>query len=192
MTATCVVLAAGAGTRMGRPKALLAIDDTTFVARVVETARAAGIADIIIVVGHGADAVRAVTPAGPRIVVNSDPERGQLSSLQLGAALATRAVLAWPVDHPAVTPTTVHLLLDRAVEHPDHIILPTYEDRGGHPTLFPASMRDALLALPADQLGRGARPLIERGPVLRVPVDDPGVRRDIDTPADYERLLKGE
>ena len=185
-----VVLAAGAGSRIGTNKALLRLGRVTFLDRIVRTARRAGVARIVVVVGHQADEVKRAAPSGAYVVIleNPRPERGQLSSLQI--ALATladaRAILAWPVDHPLVTPTTVERLLRVSAEEPAKIIVPCYGGRGGHPTLFPRGVFEHLLALSPDQ---GARELFASDPErrLRLAVNDPGVRADIDTPADYER-----
>src|SRR5579884_1576504 len=81
-----VILAAGAGTRMGgRAKALLPVDQTTFLARVIETARRVGVGRQVIVLGHLASEVeRTVEDADDLVVVrNPEPQRGQLSSLKI-------------------------------------------------------------------------------------------------------------
>src|SRR2546421_479264 len=104
-------------------------------------------------------------------------------------AAGYEAVLAWPVDHPLVRPATVRRLLEAAGQHPGRAVIPRFEGRGGHPTLFPRTLYAALLALPEEA---GARALFSRHPeaVLRLDVDDPGVCHDVDTPDDYARLPK--
>ena len=181
MNVACIVLAAGEGRRMGRPKALLPIGDTTFLARVVATARAAGCARVVAVLRDASVACDA------EIVVNLRPEDGQLSSLKLGlrAAAGCEAAFAWPVDHPAVRVETVRRVL--AAARPGRIVVPTFEGRGGHPTLFPRELFGELLALPETD---GARALLAQRPdaVDRLPVDDAGVCRDVDSPEDYAKL----
>src|SRR4030095_15830276 len=87
-----VILAAGDSTRMGSPKALLLTPDgRTFVEAIVETFAAAGIADIVIVTGRDHDRIvealaTARLPVPARIARNSNPSRGQLSSLLTGMA----------------------------------------------------------------------------------------------------------
>src|SRR5262245_22292228 len=78
-----IVLAAGASSRMGRPKALLMTGGRTFVRRILDTLREAGVRDAIVVVRPDADTVvHEISLAGfGRAVVNADPARGQLSSL---------------------------------------------------------------------------------------------------------------
>ena len=192
MKVAAIVLAAGAGTRMGgRPKALLTVDQQTFIARVVDTARRAGVGRVVVVLGHGADEVeRALGDAADvTVAVNPEPARGQLSSLKVGLREASECdgALAWPVDHPLVREATVLQLLAAAGKHPGKAIVPRFEGRGGHPTFFPRTLFAGLLSLPDDV---GARGLFERHPeaVVRIDVEDPGVRHDIDTPADYAKL----
>ena len=192
MRIAAVVLAAGAGTRMGgKPKALLTVDQQTFIARVVDTARRAGVGRVVVVLGHGADEVERALGDAPdvTIVVNPEPARGQLSSLKVALREAGECdgVLAWPVDHPLVRTATVTQLLAEAARHPGKAIVPRFEGRGGHPTFFPRTLFAGLLSLPDDV---GARGLFERHPeaVLRVDVEDPGVRHDVDTPEDYAKI----
>ncbi len=186
-----VVLAAGASSRMGRPKALLTVDGTTFLERIVDVAASAGLAPLRVVVGEHGPAVEAACPdLAPLLVTNPDPSRGQLSSLQtallaLGAE-APAAVAVFLVDHPLVRRTSVGAIVAafRATGH--GIVVPTLGSRRGHPVLFARALFPALLAAP---LERGARAVLEARPdeVLEVPVDDPGILVDIDTPAELER-----
>src|SRR4029079_18049295 len=76
-----IILAAGASSRMGTPKALLDYRGETFVGRLVRVLQTT-CNPVIVVLGYHADALRAGIPAGAQVVVNPDPSRGQLSSLQ--------------------------------------------------------------------------------------------------------------
>lgn len=181
-----VVLAAGAGTRLGGvAKALLRdADDVAFLARIVATAAAAGVAaaDIVVVVAAPfADEVATLArQLGAGVVVNPAPARGMASSVALGyaaLALAIDAAFLWPVDHPRVVPSTLTALVARGEG------VPACGGRGGHPPLVPRRLF-ASLARCADLPG-GARDVVRA--LARVPVDDPGVIEDIDLPADLER-----
>src|SRR5262245_36469590 len=109
-----IVLAAGRSTRMGRPKATLPIGDReTFLSRIVRTLLEAGVDDVVVVLGHDADAVAAAFAASglrARLAVNADYDRGQLSSLQTGLAVVDRpgviAALVTLVDVPLVSAET--------------------------------------------------------------------------------------
>jgi molybdenum cofactor cytidylyltransferase len=185
VTVSAIVLAAGAGQRLGGVcKALLCTrEGETYLARVTRRAREAGCAEIVVVVAAPfGDAVAAV--AEGRIVWNRHPEVGMASSIACGIAVATGDVaLVWPVDHPSATTDSVRAVL--AVAAADVIVVPTFEGRGGHPTAFGRGSWAELAAIPAD----GARQVVRRDPsrVRRVPVADRGVIDDVDLPGDQAR-----
>lgn len=180
-----VVLAAGASSRMGEPKALVrAGDGRRFVDAVVETARAGGCAGVVVVVGppHGA-AIRDALPAGVGAAWNPAPARGMLSSVQAGLAAlpaAATAALVWPVDIPFVQVHTVCAVVGAA---PGRIVVPVHHERGGHPLRLPRAAFAEVMALPPE---RGLKALLEahRAELVRLPVDDRAVLVDVDTPDD--------
>lgn len=194
MTFAACILAAGASSRMGSPKALLELPGgQTFLSRVLEVARKAGAAPRIVVLGHHAEAIEPHVPreADLTIVKNPQPERGQLSSLKVGLAAATSAgaegLLCWPVDHPLVGIETVAQLLHAAQAHPGLAIVPRSGGRGGHPTYFPRALFEALRELPDNE---GARALIRQpGRTFFLETTDRAVRRDFDTPEDYAQIF---
>src|SRR5262245_13660406 len=115
-----VILAAGRSSRMGRAKATLPIGDRdTFLTRIISTLRAAGVDDVVVVLGHEAQeierAIAGFDPCASRFVVNANYDRGQLSSLQAGLAVVDRpgvnAMLVTLVDVPLVSPATVRAVL---------------------------------------------------------------------------------
>jgi CTP:molybdopterin cytidylyltransferase MocA len=186
-----LVLAAGAGSRLGeRPKALLTLPDgRTFVQKIVETARAAGATGISVVVGppHG-DAIRKALPAGAGAIVNPRPERGMLSSVQTGVQALpgnVTSVLIWPVDTPLVEVATIRAIFSAA---PGQLVVPTYKSRGGHPIRVPRGAFPALSALSGEAT---LKDLVDgTARVHRLAVDDEGVTRDVDTPADLTAVGK--
>lgn len=115
----------------------------------------------------------------------------------MGASIATavRAILARsrPValfvmlaDMPAVRPSSLRTLLGAWAAHPEAgCVLPTYRGLRGHPVLFGAAAFEHLASLSGD---RGAGRLLDTLAPLTVEVDDPGILRDIDTPADLQQL----
>src|SRR5262245_16406704 len=114
-----VVLAAGLSTRMGRPKALLPLtDDDTFITRIIRSFLDAGVDDVVVVLGHEAEAVTdAIVKSGlaARLVVNRAYESGQFSSVLAGLAAIDRpgvtAMLLTLVDVPLVSPATIRAVL---------------------------------------------------------------------------------
>ncbi len=186
-----VVLAAGASTRMGRPKQLLRHRGRSFVGCAVDLAHAAGCAPIVVVTGAIDLGDEPLAPAS--IVHNTDWPKGQLSSLQRGlAALLERradpsAVLVLTVDRPHLRPATITALVAAARAEPGALWQPELQGRRGHPVIYPAALLPALAALPPDA---SPRTLIAAHPALRrgLPVDDPAVLDNLDHPQDLARL----
>ena len=189
---SAVVLAAGESKRMnGRIKALLPIEGTTFIERITACLLRASVDEIIVVLGAAHETVRGKVSLGEAVIlINENWERGQLSSLRLGVQnLSTRSegVLFTPVDHPFVTESTYEVLISVWKEHKEHVVVPAFMGRKGHPALFPRRLYGALLR---DDLPNGARDILyrEKESVIFVPVGDPGVVQDVDTPEDYRRM----
>ena len=187
-----VVLAAGAGRRMGGPKALLRIGGESFLARAARLLSRPGVRVVVAVLGHDAARVRAEAkvPAGLSLVDNERYADGMLSSvlrgLQEAEALAADAVLVHPVDHPLAEPATVDRVV-AALEDGAVIAVPTHEDRRGHPGGFARAAWAALRKAPPE---RGARAVLADHPEWVVHVaGDPGCVAGIETPADYERWI---
>ncbi|HQR04541.1 MAG: nucleotidyltransferase family protein [Proteobacteria bacterium] len=109
-----------------------------------------------------------------------------LARLVTVARSKTPAVVAWLValaDMPWVREETLVAVAAAAAAH-SIPVAPCLDGRRGHPVGFPAGMSDALCALTGDT---GARGLIERLGLHRLEVDDDGILRDVDTPADLDR-----
>ena len=188
-----IVLAAGASTRMGRPKALLTTSgDRTFVRSILDSLREGGVADTVVVSRPGDTALEIeISAAGfGRAVINPRAEDGQLTSLIAGLnAVDTSdvpAVLVTLVDVPLVTPSTIRTLCARAMVSPAPVLRASYRGRHGHPVIFKRAVFDALRT--ADP-SVGAKAVVRAVQVEDVEVDDPGVSEDVDTPADYARVI---
>ena len=191
-----IVLAGGKSSRMGRPKALLPIGSSgeTFFDRVTRTLLAAGVEDVVVVVGADAQAIRAAAKpvAGVRIVDNPNHTEGQLTSLLAGlrALDSTRAsaVLVTLIDVPLVSAATVRLLIAAQRESKAPVVRPVSEGRHGHPVIFSSALFDQLQrADPA----HGAKPVVRahKAEMVEVPIDDEGAFIDIDTREDFERFI---
>jgi molybdenum cofactor cytidylyltransferase len=196
-----IVLAAGKSSRMGRTKALLPAGPSgeTFLNRVVRVLREGGAAAIVVVIGGDAAAVRASLPrdeASLAVVENPHFEDGQLSSLHVGLAAVEQryddieAAMVTLVDLPLISPSTVRAVLDTFRAHPQApLVRPRRDDRYGHPVIFNRSIFGELRR--ADPL-KGAKPVVHAHAAeeVNVDVDDPGAFADIDTPEDYDRIIR--
>ena len=184
-----VLLAAGSSARMGRPKALLdAAADTTFLDRLAGVFLDCGCA-VYAVLGPDAERIAAATRRASEIVfiLNPNPARGQLSSLQCGlrvAAPGAKGVFFTPVDAPGIERDTV-LALMNAFGESDYVV-PAFGGRRGHPVLVRAGCAGEFMTLPA---GATARDVLQAGrPATRlVEVPDSAILDDIDDPAAYEQ-----
>lgn len=185
--ADVIILAAGASTRMGHPKALTPIGGDPALARMVRACEEAGLPPPIVVLGGHHDEVRAALPileGRVRWARNPRPEAGRTGSLQVGlSGTGAQEILVWPVDHPLVAPATLRAL----VEAQGHWVVPTFEGRGGHPLRLRGMAVSAVESAPAHVPLRDLPPMVGLH-VTRLPVEDPGVLANLDTPEDLARL----
>jgi len=191
-----IVLAAGRSSRMGRPKATLpAGDGLTFLTRIVRTFLASRVDDVIVVVGHDADAIAAsFSESGlpARFVVNRDYDKGQLSSLIAGLNAIDRpgvaAILVTLVDVPFVSAATVRAVIDAYRMTRVPIVRPTSRGRHGHPLLIERSLFDAFRG--AD-MSTGAKPIVRAhaSAIGDIAIEDEGAFTDIDTEEEYRKTI---
>jgi molybdenum cofactor cytidylyltransferase len=92
------------------------------------------------------------------------------------------------VDHPLVSADTIKTLISSFRESPLPILIASYQGKRGHPVLFSSQVYGEILAAPLDQ---GAKVVVRKDPtrVREIPLDDPGILADIDTPQDYQRYV---
>jgi molybdenum cofactor cytidylyltransferase len=200
-----IVLAAGASTRMGQPKAALPLGQMgeTVLARVVRTLIDGGVPEVVVVAGAHVDAVRAAMPQHEpraRMIEHTGWQRGQLSSLVSGLdAIDTPlldAALVTLVDVPLVHASTVVAVVDAWRRTRAPIVRPADPatsprpggQRHGHPVIFD---RSVFADLRAADPNTGAKAVfaLHRDRIVNVEVDDAGAFEDIDTPEDYQRLV---
>ncbi|MCA1553945.1 MAG: nucleotidyltransferase family protein [Chloroflexi bacterium] len=200
-----IVLAAGESRRMGEPKQLLPWGEHTITEQIVGTLLQSPVDEIVVVVGHRADEVRAKLsnvqrpiPSGAgrsafrvqiRPVVNPNYRDGMLSSIKTGiAALAedVRAAFIVLCDQPQLKATTLAKLRDVFEQSDKGLVVPSYQMRRGHPLLIDVRRyRDEILAI----VGAPGLQQILRGhpdDILHVEFDDASVLMDVDTRGDYE------
>jgi molybdenum cofactor cytidylyltransferase len=185
-----VVLAAGGSTRYGSPKQLLPWRGGTLLGHVVDAALASQAERVVVVLGNQADACRAALGDRPvQVVVNPDWAQGQSTSVRAGLAALPDSVSAalFPlVDQPGISPAVIDALIERHRATLAPVVWPAYEGRRGNPVLFDRAAFPELMRLAGDTGGRAVlEAYAERAE--RVPVSDPGVVFDIDTPDDYAR-----
>lgn len=186
-----VILAAGASSRMGSPKALLEYRGETFVGRLVRVLST--VCDpVIVVLGFNAERIRPAVDPQVRIAINPDPERGQFSSLQTALAELPESAEGFmfvPVDCPAAEPETVARVAQafRSRGPKIHLVVPQYRGKHGHPVCASREIASEILALPATAQ---ARDVVHRHvpDTLYLDVEDAGILTDVDNRERYQRL----
>jgi molybdenum cofactor cytidylyltransferase len=196
-----VILAAGESTRMGRDKALLPWPPATNEARLQDTFLSAAIrslADatdfVVVVAGRNEHALAPIVYArGAFLAVNPDPTLGQFSSLQVGLREVLNrgrdTAIVTLVDRPPAALATVCALRDAFITAPESVwaVVPEFSGKHGHPYIAGREMIEAFLQAPPTTNARE----IERScqnHIQYVPVNDPRVAMNINSPEDYAAL----
>lgn len=181
-----VVLAAGLGSRFGvGPKLLAGLDGRPVLQHVLDAVAEVHPRETIVVLGHFAAEIEAdIAWRTERRILNPDPERGLSSSVRLGLeAVTTDAAMIVLGDQPRVSVDMMRTLLGA---HPAPIVVPRYADgRARNPLLIRRSAWPLIDRLEGD---RGFGPLLAHTSdwVREVAVN--GSNRDVDEPADLDRL----
>lgn len=199
MGPAAIVLAAGRSERMGRPKALLDFRGQPFVVRILQALEALEVKLRVVVLGPDAPRVRPVLAAHDCLIVEPTSAAAHLASeidslrAALGAVrpLLPQGALAWPVDLPHVRVDTIGRLLEGHARTGAAAVVPTFADRRGQPVIWDKALFDELETSPlGTRNGPGAILDAHASEVLAVAVDDPAVLDDLNTPQDYERLVR--
>ncbi len=190
-----ILLAAGASSRMGTPKALLPWGERTLLGHQISELLATRIARVALVLGAYTDALvrephvaLEVGRGRVRVVVNRAWSEGKCGSIRLGAGAVSPgatdiALLA--VDQPTAAEVLEALMGEHEVRMSECSV-PRFDGRGGHPLLLSTRYTPQLLTLSEET--QGLRALLHRlersGRVQRVPVAAPCVRWDLNRPED--------
>ena len=188
-----IILAAGESKRMGSPKQLLSFDGSTLLARVAKTACESMTHPVIAVLGAHAEKIRpTLNIPGITVVNNEDWQEGMASSIRKGLSSMMElypqvdGILILVCDQPYLNPDLIKVLIDAQRDAGLPAAAASYSGKLGTPALFHKSLFSVLMLLSGDT---GARKMLERMRENVVKVDFEMGDVDIDTQADYERLL---
>jgi CTP:molybdopterin cytidylyltransferase MocA len=173
---------------MGRPKQLLPLGDRTVIEHCIRTIIAAGIQDLVVVLGPDAGDITTAIHVFPiKSVSNNEQGSEMAESVRTGLHAvdsASTGILLCLADYPLVMPETMRSLAAFHAIHPDSIIIPSFNRRRGHPTLFP------LRIIREIEIQCTLRDVINdhEKEIVYMNTDDEGVLLDMDTMEDYERI----
>jgi molybdenum cofactor cytidylyltransferase len=202
---SAIVLAAGEGRRMGSApakgrlagdpalKLALRLGGKSILRRVVDTALAAPVGEVVVVLGHGAAELEQKLPRDPRVrtVYNPDYSTGQSSSLKAGInAIASQAQAAVFMlgDQPLISSQAIEALVGEFRRSKSAVVRPRYRGTPGNPVLFSRALFPELLQVTGDQ---GGRELLARHQADVAMVDlNLESPVDIDTRDDYSLLIR--
>jgi len=181
---------------MGKPKLLLPFGASTVIGNLLQALSRSEIASINVVCREGDTALRdEVRSHGGRVLIPPVDSPDMRSSVEFGLEsiaasddpVAEDGWILIPADHPLVTPGTLDRLFEFWVAESPTILVPTFQGKRGHPTLFRWETASLVPRIPPN---RGINWLLRESglPVAELKVGDPLVVEDLDTPEDYERL----
>lgn len=188
-----LILAAGFGRRFGSDKRTHTLKDGRTLLEATVSRYAEVYADLCVVLRPEDESIARqvrTLPGSPEVALSVDAELGMGHSLAAGIRTIAdhwRWVSVALADMPFISPTTLTELLDvfyaaRASE----IVQPVYQGTPGHPVTFPDTCFEQMSRLTGDE---GARTILRNSEgLIRIPVSDPGVLADVDTPGAAQRL----
>ena len=191
-----VIPAAGQSRRMGRPKLILPVGGQTVIRRLLHALEDARIEERVVVTRRDDQFLADEVSASGATLVQPVPDPPDMRSSVEHAVAWLRSnhapinedrVLLVPADHPVLASAVIADVLHQCLSV-DAIVIPTYQGRRGHPTVFPWSVINELNDIPADN---GLNWLVHRDPnrVCELAVDDAAILTDLDTPDDYRAML---
>ena len=186
-----LILGAGSSQRLGQPKQLLPFRDTTLLGWVVAQAqRAAGLDELVVVLGHAANEIRQRVDFGTaKVVENPVFGDGCASSYHVGIGKLdpkSEAIMIILGDQPGIRREVIDRVAEEWRQGESQIALCSYLGRKGHPMIFARPLFDQLLGLHGD---KAAWKLIDANPdlVQEIELDLP-FPEDINTWDDFDRL----
>lgn len=192
-----VLLAAGASSRMGKPKLLLPWGDTTVIGHLIALWKKLGAAQIAVVVASPDSAMEAELnrvgfPARGRII-NANPQIGMLSSIQCAARWDQWQIglTHWAIvlgDQPHLKLETLIRLRKFSESHPENICQPAHQGCSRHPVILPKNAFSMLNASTHSTLKDFLKSVAIN--IKTIEIDDPGLDLDVDRPSDYEQAVK--
>ncbi|TDQ21848.1 nucleotidyltransferase family protein [Tenacibaculum caenipelagi] len=187
-----LILAAGSSSRMGTIKQLLPYQNTTLLEWAIEQAKKSNTKNVFCVLGANRETIeKQISKKDIEIIYNPNHQEGLSTSIVNGIkylqAKEFDSILIMLADQPHVTFEYLNKLFKISEENPSKIIASNYQDKIGVPAIFPKKYFNELLNLKGDQ---GAKVFLQKHPDIIIEANTPLNLIDIDTPDDYQHLLK--
>ena len=189
MTAA-IILAAGESSRLGKPKQNLVFRGQTLLERAFDSAQRSKCNSVIVVLGANSDKIKPIT--GITTLYNKDWQEGMASSIrtamhEINKDLLVDRVIVMLCDQPFVSAVLLNALIDKQIETGRPIVACTYNGATGVPVLFDRTLFAELFSLQGQE---GAKKILNAhtNELAAVPFELGSI--DIDTPGDYENLIK--
>lgn len=189
---SAILLAAGESKRMGKLKQLIPWGKTTMVERAIDNLLNSNVSEVIAVLGYRAEEImEKIATKSIKVAVNPTYHQGMSTSIITGLNLIddrARAIMLALADQPLIDSQIINRLIDEFCDHSKGIVIPTYQNKRGHPVIFAIKYKEELLRLQGDI---GGRQIIKEHPddILEVAVASPSINIDIDTTSNYHSHL---
>ena len=190
---TGIILAAGAGSRMKQTKQLLSYCGKPLLQHVIDAATGSLLSKVILVLGHEAETIKKrIELNDVETIQNQHYQSGQSSSLKVGLSAVSKtceAVIFLLGDQPLISSDIIDLIIQRYIKTDSPLIVPKTNGIRGNPVLINRSLFKELEQLRGDT---GGRELFKRHQevIEYLDIEADAIVTDIDTPEDYQRLLK--
>jgi molybdenum cofactor cytidylyltransferase len=185
-----IILAAGESSRLGQPKQNLVFNGQTLLQRAADSALQSECKPVIVVLGANNSTI--IPPKGAIVLYNKDWKEGMASSIRMGIDelnkhLSVDKVFIMLCDQPFVNPALLNTLIEKQLQTGKPIVACAYSGTTGVPVLFDRSLFAELLLLQGHE---GAKKILttHANQIATIPFEQGSI--DIDTPSDYECLIK--
>jgi len=185
MNLSALILAAGKGSRFGKPKLMIEFKGKSFLSIIADNLLKAGIENIFCVVSSNT-----INPAKENVpvikyIVNPEPENGMISSVRLGLKKIgdCDGIMIFPVDHPFVKVDTLKIIIDAFNKNSRCLVKPLFNNTSGHPVIIPQELSKQIIN---SDIERTLDVIIRESLIEKYTVNtnDSGVIRNINTRED--------
>ncbi len=191
---SCIILAAGFSSRFGSPKALAKLNGINVIESLQKTLLETSVKEIIVVLGAHSDQIKSslLNHKKVRFVYNKDYNFGQTSSFKVGLkniSSGLAGIMLLPVDYPFVGQATIEDLVGSFLENKPTILIPTFNNKKGHPPIFHAKLKEEFLLLD-DSVGINTINHLHKDETMLFPTNDQGIIATFNTLEEFEKLKK--